>query len=129
MGEGTGLSFLGDQTAPPACPLKTEFLHKLFVFSVQLLQGAACHSTRRVSSPSPASPCSALSLTFPSLFCWRPVYYQHVAHVLDKSRGPFTIGVGQQCQPRTPYFSLSPLFSLTLPSLIHPSSLNIELPG
>lgn len=32
-GRGAGLSFLGDQTASPGCPLKTEILHKLFVFS------------------------------------------------------------------------------------------------
>lgn len=48
-------SFLGDWTAPPGCPLKTEFLHKLFVFSVELLQGAACHSTRQSHHACPLS--------------------------------------------------------------------------
>lgn len=51
---------------------------------------------------------SPLWLTFPSLFHLRPVYYQHVAHVLDKSRGSFTIGVGWQHL----FLSPSPFFTL-----------------
>lgn len=52
-GGGAGLSFLRDQTDPPGCPLKTEFLHKRFVFSVKLLQGATAqdsHTTPVLSS-------------------------------------------------------------------------------
>lgn len=95
------------------------------MFTVELLQGAACHSTRQSHHACPPllslSPSFPSCLTFPSLFCLSPVYYQHVAHVLDKSRGSFTIGVGWQHQACTPFSSLSP-------PLPHPASLFRSLP-
>lgn len=42
--------------------------------------------------------------TFPSLFCLRAAYNQHVPHVLDKSRGSFSIRAGWQHQPCNPLF-------------------------
>lgn len=61
-------------------------------------------------------------ITFPSLFCLKPVYCQHVAHVLDKSKGSFSIGVMRH--PCTPFSSLFPysspswILSFTLALLI-----------
>lgn len=99
------------------------------MFSVSLLQGAARHSTRQSHHACPLllplSLSPSLALTFPPLLCLRPVYCQHVAHVLDKSRGSFTIGAGQQCRPCSPFFLPAPLLSLVLPPLSHPHSLLI----
>lgn len=124
-GVGSGLSFLGDQTAPPGSPLKAEFLHKLFVFSVQLLRGAACHSTRQSHHARP--PLRSLS---------SPPWLQHSRHCsvcsinmwhmsLTSREDPSPKELGSSVNHVPP--PLSPF--LILPPLFHSRFLNIELPG
>lgn len=126
-GEGAGLSFLGDADRPSWLPIKKQNSSTNCVFSLTP-PGAACHSTRQSHHVCPLLLPVCLSfplwLTFSSLLCLRPVDYQHVAHVLDKPRGSFTIGVGRQPQPCSPFSSLVPFPassrrpSFTLPLLI-----------
>lgn len=122
-GRWSGLSFLGDPSCPSWLPIKNRIPPQtVCVFSRTppgcfLATAQDSHTTPVLSfSLSHSIPSW---LTFLSLFRLRPVYYQHVAHVLDKSRGSFAIGVGWQHQPRTPLFPrfFSPPSSCFPPSL------------